>query len=166
MPPQLFAHPFSSYCQKVLIALHENDTAFRLRMLEDSDASEELAALWPLKRFPVLRDDGRAVMEASIIIEHLDVFHRGPTRFIPLEAEAALRVRMLDRLFDNYVMTPMQTIVGDRLRQEADRDPHGVAVAREMLQTAYRWLDGRLKDGLWADPSGFSPEAMFATIRR
>ena len=35
MKPQLFSHPFSSYCQKVLIALYENDVDFEYRMLED-----------------------------------------------------------------------------------------------------------------------------------
>src|SRR5205085_2658037 len=80
MSLQLFAHPFSSYCQKALIALYENGTAFELHMLEDPEVSAKLAAIWPVKRFPVLVDDGRIVLEASIIIEHLDVFHRGPTR--------------------------------------------------------------------------------------
>jgi glutathione S-transferase len=156
MSLQLFAHPFSSYCQKALIALYENHTPFELHMLEDPGVSARLAEIWPVKRFPVLVDDGRIVLEATIVIEHLDVFHRGPTRFIPLEAEAALRVRMLDRVFDNYVMTPMQKIVGDRIRHEGDRDPYGVAEARSMLETAYRWLDERLRDRVWADPSGFS----------
>ena len=34
MKPQLFAHPFSSYCQKVLVAIYENGTPFDYRMLE------------------------------------------------------------------------------------------------------------------------------------
>jgi glutathione S-transferase len=29
MTLKLYAHPFSSYCQKVLIALYENDTPFQ-----------------------------------------------------------------------------------------------------------------------------------------
>ena len=33
MPPVLYAHPFSSYCQKVLIALYENATPFEMRIL-------------------------------------------------------------------------------------------------------------------------------------
>jgi glutathione S-transferase len=156
MSLQLFAHPFSSYCQKALIALYDNGTPFEFRMLEDPEVSAKLASIWPVKRFPVLVDDGRVVLESTIIIEHLDVFHRGPTRFIPLEAEAALRVRMLDRVFDNYVMAPMQKVVGDRIRPEADRDPYGVAEARAMLDTVYGWLDERLRDRVWADPSGFS----------
>ena len=77
--------PFSSYCQKVLIALYENDTPFEFRMLAPatSRAAAEHAALWPLKRMPVLVDGGRTVVEASIIIEHLGLHHPGPVRLIP-----------------------------------------------------------------------------------
>ena len=74
---QLYAHPFSSYCQKALIALYENATPFTLRMLapEDPAATAELEAIWPLKRFPVLVDDGQTIPEATIIIEHLGLHH-------------------------------------------------------------------------------------------
>src|SRR5438270_1806834 len=103
MTLKLYAHPFSSYCQKVLIALYENATPFELRMVGDPQAGAELAALWPLKRFPVLVDEGRTVLEASIIIEHLGLRHPGPVRLIPPHADAALEVRMMDRFFDNYI---------------------------------------------------------------
>src|SRR5262245_2325886 len=110
MSLQLFAHPFSSYCQKVLIALYENATPFAFRMLgpgEERTAAEH-AARWPLRRMPVLVDGEHTVVEASIIIEHLDLWHPGPVRMIPADPRAALEVRTLDRCFDNYVMTPMQ----------------------------------------------------------
>ncbi|RYF98567.1 MAG: glutathione S-transferase family protein, partial [Caulobacteraceae bacterium] len=77
MTLELFAHPFSSYCQKALIALYENDTPFTLRMLEDPGVGEEFAALWPMKRFPILRENGRVVLETSTIIEYLHVHHPG-----------------------------------------------------------------------------------------
>ena len=79
MTLKLYAHPFSSYCQKVLIALYENATPFEFRMLEPegSEAVAELAALWPLRRFPMLVDASRTVMEASTIIEHLACTTRG-----------------------------------------------------------------------------------------
>src|SRR3712207_1594281 len=88
----LYAHPFSSYCQKVLIALYENGTPFTFRMLApgEAEAAAEHAALWPLRRMPVLVDDGRPVVEASIIIEHLGLHHPGPVRLIPEDARAAL----------------------------------------------------------------------------
>lgn len=158
MLPKLYAHPFSSYCQKVLIALYENDTAFEWRLLEapDSPAIQEFEALWPLKRFPVLVDAGRTVMEASIIIEHLDLHHPGPVRLVPQHAQTALEVRMLDRFFDNYVSTPQQKLVFDRIRAEADRDPYGVAEARTMLDNAYAWLDEFIAGREWAAGSTFS----------
>src|SRR5580704_1746599 len=71
MPPILFAHPFSTYCHKVLIALYENATPFTFRMLDRADPSTfaEFEALWPLKRFPLLLDEGRPIAETTIIIE-------------------------------------------------------------------------------------------------
>lgn len=152
---KLYAHPFSSYCQKVLIALYENDTPFEYRNLEDAAAGAELAARWPLKRFPVLVDGDRTILESSTIIEFLQQHHPGRVRLVP-EGDAAVEVRMLDRVFDNYVMTPMQKIVGDRLRPEPDRDPHGVAEARRLLDNIYAWLDGRLADRSWATGSDFT----------
>lgn len=150
MSLQLYAHPFSAYCQKVLIALYENDIAFEYRMLEDKDAASELASLWPLKRFPVLVDEGRTILESSIIIEHLDLHYRGRTKLLPEDARAALHVRMMDRFFDNYVMAPMQKVVTDRLRAEADRDSFGVADARRMLDGAYMWLNEGMDGRQWA----------------
>jgi glutathione S-transferase len=62
----------------------------------------------------------------------------------------------MDRFFDNYVMTPMQKIVADRIRSEADRDPYGVTEARTMLDRAYGWLDGTLDGREWAAGNTFS----------
>jgi glutathione S-transferase len=45
MTIELFAHPFSSYCQKALIAVYENNVPFTYRMLEDDGVGEELASL-------------------------------------------------------------------------------------------------------------------------
>ena len=157
MALQLYAHPFSSYCQKVLVALYENGTPFDYRRLDPgSEAMAELEALWPMKRFPVLVDDGRTVLEASCIVEHLDLHHPGPVRLLPQDPRAALEVRMLDRFFDNYVSTPQQKVVFDALRPEGDRDPYGVAEARRMLDTAYAWLERHLAGREWAAGDGFS----------
>jgi glutathione S-transferase len=154
---RLYGHPFSSYCQKVLIALYENRTPFELRLLAgDPEVAAEHEALWPLKRMPVLRDGERTVVEATIIVEYLDLHHPGPVRLGPDDPRAALDVRMMDRFFDNYVMTPMQQIVFDALRPEADRHPRGVADARRLLDGAYGWLDGTLAGREWAARDRFS----------
>jgi glutathione S-transferase len=148
----LFAYPFSSYCQKVLVALYENATPFAFRLLDPADPATfaEFAGLWPLKRFPLLLEGDRAIAEATIIVEHLDLHHPGPVRLIPADPAAALEVRFLDRFFDNYVQTPMQKIVLDAMRDREERDPRGVAEARTLLDTAYAWLERHLTRRDWA----------------
>lgn len=153
---KLYAHPFSSFCQKALIAFYENDIAFEYRTLEDPSANAELLALWPLKRFPVLQDGETTVLESSSIIEYLQAYYPGPVRLIPDDAAAAVEVRMMDRVFDNYVSTPQGRIVFNSMRAEADRDPLGDAEARKMLETTYAWLDQRLAGREWATDHGFS----------
>src|SRR3546814_7299727 len=133
-----------------------NDTPFEYRTLEEAQANTELAALWPMKRFPLLVDDGRTVLESTIIIEHLQRFHPGPVKMIPDDPRAALDVRMMDRFFDNYVMTPQGRIVFNAIRAEADRDPYGANEARAMLETSYAWLDGVMATRAWAAGDTFS----------
>ena len=155
---KLYAHPFSSYCQKALTALYENGTPFELRLLspDNPQALTEFAALWPIKRFPVLVDGSRTVVEASIIIEYLGLHHPGPVPLLPVDPRAALEVRSMDRFFDNYISTPQQKIVGDSLRPEAQRDARGVADARAMLDTAYAWLNDVMAAREWAAGERFS----------
>lgn len=156
MSMMLYAHPFSSYCQKVLIALWENDLPFTYRHLEDPGAAEERAGLWPLGKFPVLVDAGRTVVETSIIIEHLDLYHRGAVRFLPDDPAAALEVRLMDRFFDNYVMAEMQKPVLEALRGDGSRNKTVLAEAQKALDVAYAWLEERLKDRRWAAGQEFT----------
>ncbi|WP_395943481.1 glutathione S-transferase family protein [Brevundimonas sp.] len=152
---KLYAHPFSSYCQKALTALYETETAFEYRHLEEPGVMAELTALWPMKRFPILTDGETVVLEATGIVEYVDARH-GQSRLIPKDPLAAVEVRMMDRVFDNYINTPQQRFVFDILRPEADRDPYGVEEARRMLDTAYAWLDQRLAGKEWATEHGFT----------
>lgn len=157
MPLLLYAHPFSSFCQKVLIALYENATPFEWRALspENPDAFNELSALWPLRKFPLLVDGDYPLMETSIIIEYLQQKHPGPVEFIPRDPALALEVRLLDRIFDLYVSGQQQTFVYNALRP-ADRDSVGQEQAAQILDRIYRWLDGRLKGRAWAAGEAFS----------
>lgn len=148
---KVYGHPFSSYTQKALIALYENATPFEWRELgpETPEHGAELARLWPMEHMPVLTDGETVLREASVIIEYLDLKHRGSVRFLPEDPELALHIRFLDRVFDNYVMTPMQRIVFDFIRVPDARDAVGVAGARDFLQRAYRWLDGTVPEVGW-----------------
>ncbi len=92
----LYFHPFSSYCQKALIALYENETPFAPRHINLGDPADAAAlkALWGARKFPVLRDEARAetIPESSIIIEYLAQHYPGPSKLIPADGDAARRV--------------------------------------------------------------------------
>jgi len=141
----LYYHPLSSFCMKVLMALYENGTPFTPQIVNLMDETEaaNLKALWPIGKFPVLRDEarGETVPETSIIIEYLDRHYPGATRFIPDDADRALQVRLQDRFYDLYVQLPMQEIVGDRLRPADKKDPLGVEQARSRLLGVYDMIE-------------------------
>jgi glutathione S-transferase len=148
---QLFGHPFSSYTQKVLIALWADETPFEYRILERDfpENFEELKQHWPFGQFPLLLDNGRPFVESTPIIEHLQAEHGGVHRWIP-DGDIGRRVRFLDRFFDLRVMSNMQQSVANALRPESDRDPYGVERSIEQLRIAYDWLEANLGDGPWA----------------
>jgi len=146
----LHSHPFAAFCQKVLIALHENGTPFEERLVDLGDPAvrEAFLKLSPFGKMPALQDGERVVLETSIIIEYLDRHHPGPVPLLP--ADQALEVRAKDRFYDLYVADPMQRIVGDRLRPEGGSDPIGVETARGILRTAYGLIEAEMGTRTWA----------------
>jgi len=158
MALELFFHPFSSYSQKALTAFYEKGIGFTARMLSPDapDTYAEFVQRWPIKRFPVLVDGTRTLLEATTIIEYLEVNYPDATPLIPRDPQAAVEVRMLDRVFDNYVSTPQQKLVFDTLRAPDARDPQGVADARAMLDASYAWLDQHMAGREWAAADRFS----------
>jgi glutathione S-transferase len=156
----LYFHPLSSFCWKALIALYENATPFKPQVVNFMDAqeSEAFKAMWPIRKFPVLRDaaTNRMIPESSIIIEYLDQQHPGTTRFIPAEPDAARNVRFTDRLYDLYVHMPMQKIITDRLRPAGKNDTHGVEEAKATLLTALGILEKDMAEQTWAAGETFT----------
>ena len=156
----LYYHPFSSFCQKVLTALYEREVPFEgvIVNLGDPQQKAALERLWPMGKFPVLRDSARGVTvpESSLIVEYLDQARPGPP-LVPDDPDAALRARQWDRFFDHYVEHPLQKVVGDSLRPEDARDPHGVAEARALLIRAYDLLEDSLGEpGSWVAGEAFT----------
>lgn len=154
----LYYHPLSSYCQKALIALYENDTPFTPKLVNLQDPVERaaLVKIWPVGKFPVLMDGDWSVPESSIIIEYLDQKYPGKTRFIPSDPDAARQMRMRDRFFDLHVNDVMVKIVTDRLRPEGQHDPFGVEQARQRLGVALAMVNEAMASKTWAFGEEFS----------
>ncbi|MFH7044933.1 glutathione S-transferase family protein [Paucibacter sp. JuS9] len=155
----LHYHPLSSYCHKVLIAIDVLGIEVEKKLLNLGDPQERAAylALWPTGKMPLLVDGQRQVPESSIMIEYLQQHHAHPGRkLIPDEPEAALEVRLWDRIFDLEVMTPMQALTADLLRSEGGRDAQGVAQARERISSAYSFINRHLEGRTWACGDAFS----------
>lgn len=152
-----YGHPFSSYTWKVLIALYEKGIDFDYRSVDPAfpDHMPELKAHWPVGQFPLLVHDGVPWFESSIIIEYLDHLVPEP-RLIPQAFDAALKVRLFDRIFDHHVMNRMQEVVNDALRGPENHLPIIVEQTEEKLDTIYAWLDKELAGGGWATPYGFT----------
>lgn len=154
-----YGHPFSSYAWKALIALYEKDLEFEYRALENEPPFvhyDELRAYWPVGQFPLIVHDGVPVFESSIIIEYLDQMVAEP-RLIPANPQAALEARFLDRIFDNHFQARFQAVVAEYLPFITEApDLARVERARDLLEKAYGWLEGRLPDDGWATPHGFS----------
>lgn len=154
----LYGHPFSSYTQKVLIALYENDTPFEFRCIgpDTPQHVQEWLQRWPLRKFPLLVDNDRTIVETSIIIEHLQLAHSGHVRLLPDDPKAALNVRFLDRFFDLHVMSPIQHAVGAAMTGDPVKREDGLAFGREKLDLAYAWLETQLAGKTWAAGDGFT----------
>lgn len=150
----LYYHPLSSFCWKALIAFYENDIPFEPHIVDlaDADAAAAFKEIWPVGRFPVMRDEarGQLVPESSIIIEYLAQHFPGNVKLVPEDADRARQARFRDRFFDNYVMAPMQKIVSDRIRPAGRKDPQGVEEARALLETALKMVDGAMAKKSWA----------------
>jgi glutathione S-transferase len=160
MSLELYFHPFASFCQKVLVALYENDVPFEPHVVDlgDEASSAEFKRIWPLGKFPVLRDEAKArtIPESSMIIEYLARHYPGKTALVPEDADLAWETRLRDRFYDLYVNVPMQKIVTDSIRPAGRNDPHGVEEARRVLRTAYGLIDQEMETRTWAIGDAFS----------
>ena len=156
MSYRLFAHPFSSYCWKAMIALHEKDLPYTLELVESEAVMTALRRFWPPGKFPVLLDGDAPVIESTIIIEYLDLHHYERAPLIPANAADALDVRFMDRIFDNHVMTPTNEIVQAHMANAQAPDQTRIGKAGKALDGIYAWLEARLTGRTWACGNDFS----------
>lgn len=156
---QYFGHPFSSYTWKGEIALIEKGVEYEFRTLDPDhpDNGAALARLSPTGKFPLLVDGQITLFESSILIEYLDRKYPRAPQLIPGDFDAALRVRLLDRMFDNHVMRNMQAIVNEHLPFLTPKpDPARIDRAKAALSAMYQWLEDQLSAEGWACGEDFT----------
>lgn len=160
MPIKLYFHPLSSFSQKVLIALYENDTPFEPHIvkLADEALAKAFKQIWPIGKFPVLVDEERqqTVPESTVIIEYLAARFPSRTQLLPSDPVVLREARMHDRFFDLYLDVPVQKIVTDRLRPAGKNDAYGVEQARALIATALRLTNDLMADRAWAAGETFT----------
>lgn len=156
----LYQHPLSSFCQKAILALYEAGIPFEAKLIDlgAPESAAELKKLWPIGKFPLLRDEARdvSIPETTIIIEYLATHYPEARSLIPEDADAALATRGWDRFYDLYVNTTMQKIVTDRLRPKDQSDRYGVRQARAQLATAYDIAEAALGGQAFAADDSFT----------
>ena len=156
----LYFHPLSSFCQKALIALYENGTPFTPQKVDLMDEKEnaDFKLLWPVGKFPVLRDEknGKTIPESTSIIEYLSQHYPGPVQLVPKDPDAALTVRAQDRFYDLNVHLLTQKVITDRLRPAGQNDTFGVEHARGLLQTTLGIIDKDMAKKTWAAGETFT----------
>ena len=156
----LYFHPLSSFCQKALIALYENGTPFTPQKVDLMDEKEnaDFKLLWPVGKFPVLRDEknGKTIPESTSIIEYLAQHYPGPVQLVPKDPDAALTVRAQDRFYDLNVHLLTQKVITDRLRPAGQNDTFGVEHARGLLQTTLGIIDKDMAKKTWAAGETFT----------
>jgi glutathione S-transferase len=159
MPFTLYYHPLSSFCWKVLIALYEAGLAFEPRQVNLGDPADRCAfqAVWPLAKFPVLRDNarGRTIPESSIIIDYLARTSPSAVSLLPSDPELAMQTRLIDRVIDSYIHAPLQQVVAERMRPDGQHDPFGAEQARGQIRSGYDLIAPMIA-GPWAMGNAFT----------
>jgi glutathione S-transferase len=155
----LYYHPLSSFCWKALVALYEADLAFEPRQVNLGDPGERAAfeAVWPLAKFPVLRDNARGttIPESSIIIDYLARTQSSAASLLPSDPDEAMQIRLIDRLIDGYIHIPFQQVVTERMRPDGRHDPFGVEQARGQIRAGYKLIAPMIA-GPWAMGENFT----------
>ena len=148
MSLQLFAHPFSAYCQKVLIRAVGGRHGVRI-----PDARRGASGEYAPSSNGTGRSSNSRCCSTTAAGDRDHGDHRASAGALPRPQPLDSRRRAgpagaLPRpLLRPYVMNNMTCPVFNALRPEESRDPYGVEKAMERLRIAYDWLEANLGDG-------------------
>ncbi len=146
---ELYFSYLSTYSQKVLLGFYEKGIPFNGHHIDlgDPEVHDKYRELYPFGKVPLLIcDDARMIPESSIILEYLDTTFPNSLTLIPAEAEAARRVRFLDRMCDLYLNDPVVSLIFESWKPEPERNMEMMVKASEKIGIMYRLLNDQLLD--------------------
>jgi glutathione S-transferase len=116
---KLFGTPGSPFVRKVRIVLAEKDIAYDYIVARASTPDSPVPPYNPLAKIPTLvRDDGRALYDSTVIVEYLDALGSGP-KLIPEDFESRIEVRRWEALGDG--ITEATVNINHEYREPADK---------------------------------------------
>lgn len=154
----LHYHPLSSFCWKTLIALYEKGAPFEMNLVSPRDAREKAALrnLWPTATVPLLQDGTRVVPESSIIVEYVQQQYPDGLPLLGRHSDEAIEIRLWDRTLDQIILRPTQALIGQRRRDDEQRDRQVIETSIESLDTAYAMIEERMRERTWLGAEDFS----------
>lgn len=151
---KLLYQTHSPYARKVLVAAHEAGLADRIEVIHHETSptrrNEEVFALNPLGKVPVLIDQEQVLFDSNVICEYLDGLLDTPT-LIPAQAAARYRALRLQALAQGMADA------GIAVRWETERRPAAMRWAPlrdgqlEKIAAACDYLEAELANPLAPD---------------
>jgi glutathione S-transferase len=116
---RLHYHPLSAYSRKTAIGVGLREDPIELvevAVFAGALRDPAFLALSPFGKIPVLETDAGPIIESTSILEHLEA--RGPRRLLPAGQE--WRARHLDRVADNYLLSPIGDYFWDKSEEQRE----------------------------------------------
>lgn len=138
--------PHSPFVRKVRVALRELGLAARVReeVAHVFDPATPLLAENPMGKVPTLvRADGRALYDSTVISEYLDAL-AGGGRLFPPAGEARWRALALNALGDGLAQAATWNI-RERYRPEGERSPRYLAYYERAIARCLSALEGEAR---------------------
>ena len=154
---ELYYHPLSTYCQKVLVAIHEKGARYKPHIVDlmNPESRDEYRELYPMGKVPlIVLNHGPLIPESSIIIEYLDGL--GGPRMISTDPDVARKTRFKDRFIDLYLSDSVGTLFFENRKPAEAQDAQKIETSRYRIKAAYDFLEYEISDQTWANGEDFS----------
>jgi glutathione S-transferase len=136
-PMKLYSAYISPYASRARMAVYAKGIDVEILPAPGGRKSAEFLAMNPMGKVPCLiTDEGAAVPESGIIVEYLEALY--PERpLTPACPDQATRSRLIARIGETYVLTPLSRLFGQLDPATRDEEVVGAAIAEMEVGLGY-----------------------------